>query len=132
MGCLTCCSHSDPFYLKEEFAPSDKGILLKRHQSAQNLIAPHLRILQFFISHFNAVRLGSPHLRRIIQRLIRCTLQGLKHASGHPLVRELHFQVVSFALVILRYTDDLGEAAKWRFKDSILSAALSWFSYPMR
>ena len=122
-------SHLDPFYIKEEFAPSDKSVLLKRQQAAHNMIAPHLRILQFLTSHFNAHRLNSSHLQRIFQRLIRKTLQGLKHASKHPLAREFHFQVILFATNILRYSNDLGDAARWRLKDGILSAALSWFSY---
>ena len=124
--------HLDPFYIKEEFAPSDKSVLLKRQQAAHNLIAPHLRILQFLTSHFNANRLGSPHLRGIFQRLIRKTLQGLKHTSRHPLAREIYFQVILFAIRILTYSDDLGDAAKWRLKDSILSSALAWFSRPPR
>ncbi|MCJ1389774.1 phosphatidylinositol-4- kinase [Xylographa bjoerkii] len=122
----------DPFYIKEEFAPSDKTVLLKRAQAVHNLIAPHLRVLLFLGSHFNANRLGSPHLRRIFQRLIRITLFGLQTSTGHPLAREFHFQVVLFGLTILRYSDDLGEAAKWRFKDRILSTALAWFSHPPR
>ena len=97
-----------------------------------NLIAPHLRVLLFLGSHFNANRLGSPHLRRIFQRLIRVTLFGLQTSTGHPLAREFHFQVVLFGLTILRYSDDLGEAARWRFKDRILSTALAWFSHPPR
>ena len=122
----------DPFYLKEEFAPSDKSVLLKKQQVVHNLIAPHLRILQFLGSHFNANRLGSPHLRRIFQRLIRVTLGGLQHTVGHPLAREFHLQVILLGLTILRYSDDLGEAAKWRSKDRILSAALAWFSHAPR
>ncbi|MCJ1309185.1 phosphatidylinositol-4- kinase [Agyrium rufum] len=129
---LNPCSHSDPFYIKEEFAPSDKPALLKRQQTVQNTIAPHFRILQFLLSHFNANRLGSPHLRRILSRMMRKTLSGLKHSQGHPLTREAHFHVVLFAIRILRFSDDLGEPAKWRLKDRILSASLAWFSHPPR
>ena len=125
-------SHVDPFYVKEEFAPSDKAVLLKRQQVVHDLIAPHLRVLQFLTSHYHANRLGSPHLRRIFQRLIRITVRELKSASGHPLAREFHFHVILFGLMILRYSIDLGEAARWRLKDSILSAALAWFSHPPR
>ena len=122
----------DPFYVKEEFAPSDKVALLKRQQVVHNLIAPHLRVLQFLTSHYNANRLGSPHLRRTFQRLIRITLQKLKRASEHPLAREFYFQVILFGLMVLRNSIDLGEAARWRLKDSILSAALAWFTHPPR
>ncbi|KAL8970933.1 MAG: hypothetical protein Q9183_001291 [Haloplaca sp. 2 TL-2023] len=120
--------HLDPFYLKEEFAPSDKEILLKRQQAAHNLIAPHLRILHFLASHFNATRLGSPHTQKIFQRMITSSLAGLRHATGHPLAREMHFQLVLFGLHVLRYSNGLAPVARWRLKDTILSAALRWFS----
>lgn len=105
---------------------------MKKQQAALNLIAPHLRILQFLASHFNASRLGSPHSQRIFYKLINMTLDGLKSSAGHPLAREFHFQVVLFGLNILRHGNSPDQAARWRLKDRILSAALSWFSHPPR
>ena len=124
--------HLDPFYVKEEFAPSEKTALMKKQQAAHDLIAPHLRILQFLSSHFNAGRLGSPNSQRIFHKLIVATLEGLKASAGHPLAREFHFQVVLFGLNILRHGTSIDQAARWRLKDMILSAALSWFSHPPR
>ena len=124
--------HLDPFYLKQEFAPSDKSVLQMQQQAAHNVIAPHLRILQFLTSHFNATRLGSVHTQRIFHRLIMVTLQGLKSTSGHPLVREMHFQVILFGLNILKYCTGLDQASQWVLKDTILSAALSWFRHQPR
>ena len=121
--------HLDPFYLKQEFAPSSKLALQKQQQTAHNIVAPHLRILQFLTSHFNATRLGSAHTQRIFHRLIVVTLQGLKPTSGHPLAREMHFQVILFGLNILRYCTTLDQASQWVLKDTILSAALSWFRH---
>jgi phosphatidylinositol 4-kinase A len=122
----------DPFYVKQEFAPSDKEALLKRQQVAHNLIAPHLRILQFLGSHYNATRLGNPHIQKIFHRLVRITLEGLKHTTGHPLAREVRFQVVLFCLKVLTYSTGLDAAASWRLKDQILTGALTWFSFPPR
>lgn len=124
--------HLDPFYLKEDFAPSDKASLMKTQQAAHNLIAPHLRILHFFASHFNATRLGSPHTQKIFQRMITVSLDALKESTGHPLTRELHFQLVLFGLQILRYSNGLDQISQWRMKDKILSAALRWFSHQPR
>ena len=124
--------HLDPFYIKEEFAPSDKTALMKEQHAAHNQIAPHLRILQFLSSHFNAGRLGSPNTQRIFHKLIITTLVGLKTSAGHPLAREFHFQVIAFGLNILRHGTSIDQAARWRLKDMILSAALSWFSHPPR
>ena len=105
---------------------------MKKQQVALSLIAPHLRILQFLTSHFNASRLGSPHSQRIFHRLIMVTLEGLKRSAGHPLARELHFKVILFGLNILRYCTGLDQAARWRMKDAILSAGLAWFSHQPR
>lgn len=124
--------HLDPFYIKEEFAPSDKTALMKKQHAAHNQIAPHLRILQFLSSHFNAGRLGSPNTQRIFHKLMIATLEGLKTSAGHPLAREFHFQVILFGLNILRHGTSINQAARWRLKDMILSAALSWFSHPPR
>jgi phosphatidylinositol 4-kinase A len=125
-------SHLDPFHVRQEFAPSDKEALLRRQQVAHNLIAPHLRILQFLGSHFNATRLGTPHIQKIFHRLAHITLDGLKHATGHPLAREVRFQIILFSLKVLTCGTGLDASASWRLKDQILSAALTWFSFPPR
>lgn len=129
---LIFCRHPDPFYIKEEFAPSDRDALSKRQQVAHNLLAPHSRLLQFLGSHFNATRLGSPHTQRIFLRLLHSTLKGLEHSTGHPLARELRFQVVLFGLKVLKYSTGLPAAGSWRLKNQILTAALSWFSFAPR
>lgn len=129
---LTIGSHLDPFYIKEEFAPSDKKTLLLQQQATHSLIAPHLRVLQFLTSHFNATRLGSPHTERIFHRLMLLTLEGLKNSAGHPLTREIHFQIILFGLNILKYCIGLDQEARWRLKDAILSSGLAWFSHQPR
>jgi len=124
--------HLDPFYVKEEFAPSEKTELMRKQQAAHNLIAPHLRLLQFLSSHFNASRLGNPHSQRVFHKLIVTTLKGLKHSTAHPLAREFCFQAVLFGLNILRHCAGLDQTARWNLKDTLLSAALSWFRYTPR
>jgi phosphatidylinositol 4-kinase len=122
--------HPDPFYVKEEFAPSDKAALTKRQQAAHNLLAPHSRLLQFLGSHFNAIRLGSPHTEKVFIRLLKATLDGLKYSTGHPLAREIRFQIVLFGLKVLRHSIGMDFGARCLLKDRLLSAALSWFSFP--
>ncbi|KAL9105900.1 MAG: hypothetical protein Q9227_009011 [Pyrenula ochraceoflavens] len=119
----------DPFYVKEEFAPSDKQQLLKQQQMAQNTISPHFRLLQFFESHFNAIRLGTVHTQLVFSRLIVKTLSGFERTAGHPVTREIHFHAILFALNILRCNMTLPIGSHWRLKDEILSAALSWFKH---
>lgn len=118
----------DPFFLKEEFAPSDSAALAKRRQLVHNLLAPHTRLLQFFGSHYNATRLGNPDIQKIFLRLLDVTLDAMKSSASHPMAREIRFQVVLFGLKVLKTSTTIGAIAQWRLKDKILSAALSWFS----
>ncbi|KAI8624667.1 phosphatidylinositol 3 [Xylariaceae sp. FL1651] len=121
--------HPDPFFLKEEFAPSDNEALAKRRQQVHNLLAPHTQLMQFFGSHFNATRLGSPDTQRIFLRLLDLTLDALKHSISHPMAREIRLRIILFSLKVLKVTETAGAVAQWRLKDKILSAGLSWFRF---
>jgi phosphatidylinositol 4-kinase len=129
---LTRTRHPDPFYIKEEFAPSDRAALARRQTTAHNLLAPHSRLLQFLSSHFNATRLGSPNTQRIFIRLLRSTLSGLGSSTGHPLARELRFQVILFGLRVMRYSTTLTQKSQVRLKDQLFTAALTWFAFSPR
>lgn len=120
-------THPDPFFLKEEFAPSDLEALGKRKQVVHNLLSPHSRLLQFLSSHFNATRLGSPDTQTVFVRLLDVTLEEMNKATPHPMARELRLQLVLFGLKVLRTSTTIGPVSQWRLKDKLLSAALSWF-----
>ncbi|KAI6093979.1 hypothetical protein F4821DRAFT_8710 [Hypoxylon rubiginosum] len=121
--------HPDPFFLKEEFAPSDNEGLAKRRQQVHNLLAPHTRLMQFFSSHFNATRLGSPDTHRIFLRMLDLTLDALKKSVSHPMARELRLRIILFSLRVLRMSTAVRTLTQWRLKDKILSAGLSWFKF---
>ncbi|KAL9096243.1 MAG: hypothetical protein Q9165_001766 [Trypethelium subeluteriae] len=125
-------NYIDPFYIKEEFAPSDRGAIAKRQQAAQNLIAPHFRLLQFLSSHFHATRLCSLYVERIYDRLMHVILDNMQTTMRSPLGRENHFNVILLGLRVLRYSTNATNALRWRLKDRILSAALAWFALPPR
>lgn len=120
-------THPDPFFLKEEFAPSDADMLAKRKQLVHDMLSPHARLMQSFASHFNATRLGSIDTRRSFLRMLNLTLDAVKDATPHPMARELRFQIILFGLRVLRWSTMIGATAQWRLKDKILSAGLSWF-----
>ena len=122
----------DPFFQKHEFAPTSKAFILSQQNQAQNLISPHYRISQFFLSRFRASRLDNQQTQRVYARLMLTTLASMPRAINHPLARETHFQIILLGLYVLRFTTVLTYADKWRLKDSLLSAALSWFSSPPR
>lgn len=119
--------HLDPFYIKEEFAPSDWEAIKRREQVTHSLIDPHLRLTHFLSSHFSASRLTSPSTERVYNRLIRITLLAMNKTVAQPLAREVHFHIVLLAMKVLRHSTHLDAAAQWRLKDAILSAGLSWF-----
>ncbi|KAK4086248.1 hypothetical protein Purlil1_9333 [Purpureocillium lilacinum] len=120
-------THPDPFFLREEFAPSELEALAKKRQQVHDVLSPHTRLLQFFTSHFNATRLGSPDIQRVFLRMLDLTMDALKDATAHPMAREVRFHIVLLGLKVLRASTTLGAAAQWRLKEKILSAGLSWF-----
>lgn len=106
--------------------------MLRKQKKAQNTLSPHLRVLQFFESHFNAIRLGNLQDQQLFCRLISATVVGLSKTQGHPLAREIHFRIVLFGLKVLKSLSTQNSAALWKLKDQILTAALSWFKHPPR
>jgi phosphatidylinositol 4-kinase len=125
-------TNPDPFFLRQEFAPSDSAALAKHKQSVHNVLAPHSRLLQFLSSHYNATRLGSPDTHHFFLRLLDSTLEAIKNATAHPMAREIRFQVVLFGLKVLNSSTTMGGIAQYRLKDQILSAGLGWFNAPPR
>jgi phosphatidylinositol 4-kinase len=69
-------------------------------------------------------------MEKVFIRLLNATLDGLKHSTGHPLSREIRFQIVLFGLRVLRYSIGIEFGARCLLKDRILSSALGWFSFP--
>ncbi|KAM0564018.1 hypothetical protein ACHAPJ_000226 [Fusarium lateritium] len=120
-------THVDPFFLKEEFAPSELEALAKKKQLVHDILSPHTRLLQFFASHYNATRHGSPDIQKVFLRMLDLTLEAMKESATHPMAREIRFQIVLFGLRVLRSSTTLKPAAQWRLKERILTAGLSWF-----
>ncbi|KAM7223539.1 hypothetical protein V8F06_001013 [Rhypophila decipiens] len=120
----------DPFFLRNEFAPSDSASVSKRRQLIHDLLAPHTRLLQFLSSHYNATRLDNADTHHIFLRLLDVTLDSIKNSTPHPMAREIRFQAVLLGLRVLKTCTTMGAIAQWRLKDMVLSAALGWFDAP--
>lgn len=119
----------DAFLVEMQFAPSDAESVAKHGQHVHNVLGPHMRLLQFFQSHFNATRLGSVDIQKGFLRMLDVTLDSIKTTSKpNPMARELWFQVILFGLRVLRFSSTISAIAQWRLKDKILSAALGWFA----
>ncbi|KAK5022742.1 phosphatidylinositol-4- kinase [Exophiala sideris] len=122
--------HVDPFYVKEEFAPTDKVAIQRQASTVHNTISPHFRLLQFFQSHFNSIRLGSINTQRTFIRMLDRTLHGFLQINNHPLLREMQFSLVHFALRVLTFSTCISKLYQWKLKDLILSVGLHWFASP--
>ncbi|PYH47291.1 1-phosphatidylinositol 4-kinase STT4 [Aspergillus saccharolyticus JOP 1030-1] len=125
-------SCKDPFFTKIELLPTDRTLTTRNQEMAQEKLKPHLRILEFFESHFNATRFANAQARLLFCRLVDMTSTGLLQASSHPLARELYFRVILFSLKVLNDCSSYDMAFQWKLKDQILSAALTWFKTPPR
>ncbi|KAK4998718.1 Phosphatidylinositol 4-kinase stt4 [Elasticomyces elasticus] len=124
--------HPDPFYIKEEFAPSNAEALTKRRQVIQDMLESHYQLVQFLSSRFHATRLLNGHVERTYHRMMHVTLKAMRHGTGHPLARELHFQLLSLALDVLRLATGSGSRSRWALKDQVLSSGLAWFRFAPR
>ena len=121
-------TNPDPFFLRNEFAPSDSASVSKRKQLVHNLLSPHTSVLQFLSSHYNATRLGNPDTQHIFLRLLDVTLDSIKYSTPHPMAREIRFHAVLLGLRVLKTSTTMGAIAQWRLKDMVLSAGLGWFN----
>ncbi|GIZ49253.1 hypothetical protein CKM354_001228500 [Cercospora kikuchii] len=128
----TSLHHLDPFYLKEEFAPSSWEQTKRREKITQELVAPHLALTHFLSSHFSASRLTSAPTERVYARLMRTTLFQMKKSLTQPLAREVHFHIILLGLNVLEHCTNLSTTTQWRLKDAVVSAGLAWFAVPPR
>ncbi|KAI9831283.1 MAG: phosphatidylinositol-4- kinase [Phylliscum demangeonii] len=126
------CSQKEPFFVKEEFAPSNSVAVHRRQKIALGRLEPHMLLLQFLESRFHATRLVSVSLQNVFLRLVQITLRQLKHPVGHPLARKFHFQFVLFGFSVLKYSAGLRRNTQLSLKEQILSAGLGWFSHSPR
>ncbi|PNS17735.1 hypothetical protein CAC42_3130 [Sphaceloma murrayae] len=120
-------THPDPFFVKQEFAPTDKDAVVRRQQLAGAGIAPLVRIFQYLASQFHASRFTWSSAEKIYIRNIRNTMLALKRPMTQPLARELHFRLFVAGARTLANATILEDEQKWLMKDLILSAGLRWF-----
>ncbi|KAG8624207.1 hypothetical protein KVT40_009183 [Elsinoe batatas] len=124
--------HPDPFYVKQEFAPTDKDALVRKQQYAGNGIAPVVRLFQFIASHFHASRYTSSSAEKLFLRNIRNTMLAMSRAPSQPLARELHFRLLVAGCRSLANSTILDDEQKWMMKDLVLSVGLRWFVHAPR
>ncbi|KAH6625953.1 hypothetical protein B0J18DRAFT_126588 [Chaetomium sp. MPI-SDFR-AT-0129] len=128
-------TNPDPFFLRQDFAPSDNAALAKRKQVVHNLLAPHSHLLQFLSSHYNATLLGSLDTHFLFHRLLHATFAATKNSTPHPMAREIRLQLVLFGLKVHNTTatiKSISQVVHRRLREQLLSAGLGWFDAPPR
>ncbi|ODV85787.1 hypothetical protein CANARDRAFT_7157 [[Candida] arabinofermentans NRRL YB-2248] len=117
----------DSRYNPMEYLPTSKDKIDRAGSAASNNIKPHLLLVRFFSSHFEATKYQSDHTLKMFTRCVLITLKSLSQASLHPFSRLLRFEIIYFSMSVLK----LHTGLKTRDVPSLISAvfdgALSWF-----
>ena len=119
----------DPFWMKQEFAPSKREELQQHREHVLSMLAPHNAVFRYFTECYATIKKGSPNTQKNFLGMLRRTMEGLKKGLHHPLARKFWFQVTSLALQTLRLDLGLSNVALWQLHDQILSTGLFWFKF---
>lgn len=114
-------------YDRMEYAPSNKLEVEHEAGVAIRAFAPHLSLIRFLSSTFQASLYESRHLLKIFTRIAKVGLEGLKHASLSPLARTVRFELIRFALDVADVHLRFSAKIKDGLKDLIITSALTWF-----
>lgn len=116
---------------KMEYAPSNKKDINRDAKSAAREYSCHQHLIRFLSSAFKSSIYASSHLLKLITRLLTVGLEGLAHASLHPLARTARFELIQFAFEVLEVHTRLS-ASRYvnSLKDLIVTSALTWFTQP--
>ncbi|KAG7888584.1 hypothetical protein KL906_005285 [Ogataea polymorpha] len=114
-------------YNKMEYLPTSKEQIDYNGRSASKNIKPHLLLFRLLSSHFEATRYQSSHILKMFTRTVLIALLGLSFASTHPFARTARFELINFALSVLKVHRGLGTRDVPGLTSAILDGALSWF-----
>lgn len=116
---------------KMEYSPSNKAEINHDAALASKEFSCHQQLIRFLSSAFKSSIYESSHLLKMFTRHLTIGLEGLKHASLHPLARTARFELIQFALDVLEVHTRLSSTnVVHALKNLIVSSALTWFSQP--
>lgn len=116
---------------KMEYSPSNKAEINHDAALASREFSCHQQLMRFLSSAFKSSIYESSHLLKMFTRLLTVGLEGLNHASFHPLARPARFELIQFSLDVLEVHTRLSSSnVVHSLKDLIISSALTWFSQP--
>lgn len=120
-----------PENAKMEYAPSNKAEVNHNALLASREFSCHQQLIRFLSSAFKSSIYGSSHFLKVFTRLLQVALEGLNHASFHPLSRTGRFELIQFATDVLEVHVRLSSSNLIQsLKDLIVTSALTWFAQP--
>lgn len=115
---------------KMEYAPSNKAEINHDATLASREFSCHQQLIRFLSSAFKSSIYSSRHLLRMVTRLVVVGLEGLAHASFHPLAKTARFELIQFGCEILEVHIRVSTSYHVNsLKDLIVTAALGWFKH---
>lgn len=114
-----------------EYLPSNKNVVDKKSKNVSSSFKPHLLLIRFISSHFNATLFQSDHILKMFADTIKYALISLNSASLHPYARMARSELILLGTEIYLYYSKLKTSDSSEFLKIILDASLSWFVKPM-
>lgn len=121
----------DPKFDPMEYLPSNKKIVDKKSKIVSSNFKPHLLLIRFIGSHFNATLFQSSDIWKIFADTIKFALLTLNSASLHPYSRMVRSELILLGIDIYKYYSKLNHSDNYSFFKIILDASLSWFTRPV-
>ncbi|KDE03986.1 hypothetical protein MVLG_05555 [Microbotryum lychnidis-dioicae p1A1 Lamole] len=129
-GLFSCeANRKNPLDVSTQFTPTDKDYMTKEFIHATRLLQPHMTLLQFLSSRFQAFRYRDTDLVHACMRILKRSTDAAKSWSTHQLAREIRMRMLSFGFCVLQGSE-LESAVEYNFRDSLYEAAMTWFELP--
>lgn len=115
-----------------EYLPTSKKRMDHSRAIIGRSISPHVLLTRLLSSNFEASQGEGDHILKMFTRFTTTTLKGVLHASLHPMSRLARFELIYFAIDVLKCHAALGSRDTPGLINLILDASLSWFTHRER
>lgn len=110
-----------------EYKPYDFEAIKHSYVDASEKLKPHLQVIRFFSSHFEATLYESDHLLKLFTQVVFHAVSKLSKASLHPFARLVRNELLRFSLLVFSANCKKGTSDTKKLAKEIVSAGLSWF-----
>ena len=117
----------DVEFVKMEYKPYDMDAIKKENKRVSGVLKPHLHVIRFFASHFEATVYESDHLLKLFTHVAYHGVSNLEHASLHPFARMVRHELIRFAILVLLVNEKKNTSDVKKLAQALVKGALSWF-----